>query len=644
MPTKVIPVDGGLVTSRDPSLLAEGEMSQAANAYYKPTNPGLFRVPGEAPFNSTAETATRGARYLEFDPHGGSALADVIVNMTESAYRTVPAEGGDFSTIQSGLGGGSYTLDCVHYNNQHFLLNGADRNYYLYYDSTTDPSNPPVLASGLHGMKLNSVAPTVSRDAGSGTGFTLSSGAKIYYWVEERVKVGSNIIKRNAASSTTVATLTGDGTLDKPVITRPDVVNSEATHWALYGTATNTLFPTGAEISEVVIGTTTIEDTRTGTDPVIPSGTIYETWGASLQGTSTLTPRNGIPPIATTGDIFEDSLVLNDVSDKTKIWYSWQDEPHKFPLFNYIRFETKEADEVTLIRSMGQHIVVCLRDSAWRVDFLPRPADSEFDIGRVKTQIEDALGCVGPQAGALFNAGNGIQLAYISRYGLVFTDGYTWDIVTDDLDWNETVNITKLPQAILINNPKMYRLEMYYASHGSNVNDKALYFHYHPFHNKSDNSFRAKVSGPIDIPSECAFVANIGDQHRVLVGQSGTLYLQGGGVEWRDGQSPAFSIRTGDLYLAGQGQEYKLNRLWIHHPQSLPEGRQAIGTHTSFNEGEDPEEKRWYFPLDRREPSQADWSGSSHAFQFGCESMEDDQGEMGVNHFIADVKFQGDAS
>lgn len=121
-----------------------------------------------------------------------------------------------------------------------------------------------------------SSAPTVSRDAGTGAGFVLSSGRTITYWVEERVKDGEQITRRNVtASASRTVTLTGDGTTDKPVITRPTTVNVETTHWALFGTATNGAFPDGNEIDEVEIATTTIEDTRTGNNPEHATGNPY---------------------------------------------------------------------------------------------------------------------------------------------------------------------------------------------------------------------------------------------------------------------------------------------------------------------------------------------------------------------------------
>jgi hypothetical protein len=126
-------------------------------------------------------------------------------------------------------------------------------------------------------------APSISRDTGAGLGFTLTTGVTIDYWVQERVKSGATIVKRNFSPASAKVTLTGDGTNDKPVITRPATVGADTTHWALFGTAAGTQYPDGAELGEAAIATTTIEDTRSGNDPLLPAvPTLYEPYDFDL--------------------------------------------------------------------------------------------------------------------------------------------------------------------------------------------------------------------------------------------------------------------------------------------------------------------------------------------------------------------------
>jgi hypothetical protein len=621
-----IGVGGGRVTSRDAAALEPGELSRADDATYRPGDQALWKVGGRTAFNSTPEAGPiAGARYLEFE-----AATDLIVTHVGTAYRKATAAlTGTFADLLTGLVGGS-TLDSVHYNNAHFLLNGADRNREVKSDGT----------AGFHGMLANVSGPTLARDAGVGTGLTLTAGSTITYWAEERVKSGSSVLRRNAATSATgLMTLVGDGTLDKPVLTRPAVVNSDATHWALMGTATNGTFPNGSQISEVVIGTTSVEDTRTGTDPVLPSGAAYQTISVTAFGVTTAVARNGPPPIATTGDVLEDSLVLNDTSDASKLWYSWPDEPHQFPSVNFLHFETKEADEVTLIRRVNNFLVVGLRDSIFRVDYLPRPEDARFDRGLPKTQIEGAHGIVGPLAADTFSFGRGMLLAYVSRYGVLVTDGREWDVLTDDVDWDNTVDISKLSSARLTNNPSRYRLELDYTPVGGATNSACLFLHYHPSHAKQSQGGgkRAKCTWPIHRAARCSWLVNVGGLTRLFTGHAdGKAYVEDEGTADASAAGGiAYNLRTGDLNPGGFGTETRINRAWTHHTAAV--GQSATGRMVMRREGEDDHEETWSIPLTRREATQGGKQGFSEAFQFGVENS-DAIGAFGVNFLLADVE------
>jgi len=632
---RTIPVSGGLVTSRDASLLADGELSVAEDMFYKPNDPAAHKVPGRTIFNITAEAQRiTGARYLEFD----GVSVDVFLTQMGSDYRIANAgANGTFSSLLSISPGD--TLDSVHYNNDHFLLNGVQRNHTV---TTTDSSgnevSPPDSTSSYpHSMLVNTEAPTVA-STGSGTGFILSSGSTVTYWVEERYKEGSAIIKRNISEPTTSTTttesvtLTGTGVTVKPVVTRPTTVNTEATHWALYATTTDGTFSAGAEISEVVIATTTIEDTRTGTDPTIPAGTTYQLWVANIFGTTQTTPRNGPAPTATTGDIFEDSLCLNDVDNPTLIRFSFADDPHSFPEFNFIRFETKEHDEVRMIRAMGNSLMIGLKDSLWRVNILPRPEDASFDTSRVKSQVEGAFGCVGPLAATTFSFGLGPRLAYVSVSGVVVANEAVWDVLDDDINWEDEVEISRLPFAVLRDNPTKYRLQLYYTPKGGTANTKALYFHYHPSHAKgTQNNFRSKVTR-VNVKAAAAALATIESDRRVFTASDSQLFLEDEGtVDESTSGGIKMRLKTGDNFLVGIGGASNVNSTWVHH-QNGTQSMTAKATLTMRNSGsDDVTTTDDSVPLGRREHTMTTLQGDAEAFQFGIES--DNPGPVAINYF-----------
>jgi len=643
MPVKVISVGGGYVSSKDPSMLSEGELSCADDSFYKPNNQSLWKIPGRNTYSNTAEDGTfDGVTYLEFD----GVQQDVFVGLVGNKFRIGDANtSGSFSDLRTGLES-SPTMDTVHYNNDHFLLTGTNRNYSV---TTTNSSGttvtPPTSSSSyFQGMVANTTAPTVAGTGGSGA-FSLTSGSTITYWVEERYKEGDVIIKRSIASSDTTVTLTGTGVSVSPVITFASLDNSDATHRALYATATNGSFPTGAEIAEVVVATTTQDDTRTTTDPPIPSGSTYELWVANIFGATITTPRHGPPTDATTGDVFEDSICINDVLNPSHLRFSFADDPHAFPANNLIRFETKKHDEITLIRRMGDVLMVSLRDSLWRVNILPRPEDAAFDITRVKDQIEGAFGCVGPNAGTTFSFGQGMRLAYVSTSGIVVANEASWDVLTDDLDWENEVELSLLSQSILIDNPKMYRLEFYYTPTGGSLNSKAFFLHYHPSHNKGSGGgggFRAKVAGPNNVLCNAAMVAFLDGDRIVFTASDAKLWVEGASNnDESDSQGIKFVCRTGDIYLHGVGGESVARRLWVHHSAGASGQtgtakiimvNSIVGETTKTDDAVD---------LSRREPTEIDATGQGEALKFSMEN-NDDFGTFSVNYFAIDTDSGGE--
>lgn len=615
-----ITVDQG-INSNDPVTHAPGELERADNAYYKPGDPTIYKGLGRDVFNSAAEASrVGGLRALGFDGAAGLFVAAVGTTYRKA---TIGATG-TFSNLITGLVGGA-TLDSAHFENQHFLFNGVDRNRVVSSDGTAI----------LHGMLAATAAPTVA-STGAGTGFTLSSGKVMRYWIEERYKVGSTVVKRGASTATEVAALTGTGAVVKPVITKPATVNSDATHWAAFGTSTDGAFPVGGEIGEAAIGVSTMEDLRTGTDPSIPAGGNYEIVSFSdIFGVTQSIARNGPAPTATTGDIMKDALVTNDISDKSRLRYALPGTPHKMPANQFIRFETKEEDEIVAFRFVGSVGVTLLRDSAWAILNLPRPDDSSFQIESVKRQIDGAFGCVGPKALDLFSFGDGALLAYFSpENAVVWTDGSSWSVVTDDLPDN-FVEPSLLSRVVLTNNRAFFRLELRYAPTGATRNTKVYLLHYHPSHLKvtKDGRIRCKVTGPLDLPANDACVAYLNSRHVVFTAnEDGKLYQEDSGYAFDSGETPVMLVRTRDEYLGGVGGEATVRTVLAHHPASP--GQTALVRMRQLVHGADPQTATTQLALDRREATPLWQQALADAFQFEFESSST-SAEVGLTMFAA---------
>jgi len=593
--TRVNLVNQGVVTSKDPSMLGEGELAKTQDGEYRPNDPGVHQIPGRVEFNSAAEAeAIRAVRFLEFD-NGNK----VFVTLMGSEYRIADAAlTGTFSSLATGVDIATDILDSASFNDTHYLVNGVDRGRSVLDDKSME----------FHGMLQNINAATFS-DSGVLTGYTLSAGKTMPYWIEERIKDSNGIVTRRNAASTvpgveTILTITGTGVLIKPVIARPIKLNAESTHWAVFAAATNGTFPNGREIAEADFTVTKIEDTRTGTDPLIPGGNAYETVSTSQAGQTFIVPKWGAVPIATTIDVFQDSLIMNDIADKQVVIFSFFNEPHAFPALNVFRFNTKERDEVVAVRSMDNFFMVMLRDALWKVISLPRPEDSAFTPERFKVQIDGAFGAVNSKANALFSFGVGLRLAYVSPVGIVVTDGTGWDILTDDLDWENTVEVSLLSKCRLINNRAKYRLEFTYVPKGGTRATETAFLNYHPSHAKLSlaGGLKSKINWPIRRDANDLVMATLsGIYESFSVNEDGKLYHHDAGTAEPVNTSIQLDVQTGDIYLSGVTGINIVRKVFAHH--SAAPGEIAALHVAPHVEGKEVEEVEADIPLNFRQVS-----------------------------------------
>lgn len=220
--------------------------------------------------------------------------------------------------------------------------------------------------------------------------------------------------------------------------------------------------------------------------------------------------RGGQPPKATTGDIFQDSLLTNDVTDSSVARYSFPSRIDAFPAPYFLNFDTREQDEITFIRTVGNIAIIGLKHQIYRVNYLPRDTDSEFERGRAVEIIEHAHGIANRSAATVFTLpGAGQMLAYVNNYGIFMTDGYRVRPLVTDLDWWGTMNIADIATAKFINNTELQVLELYFtpstggAGLTSGFVNLKFYFHYHHSHLKGDpRTPQLKVTGPCAVAGE----------------------------------------------------------------------------------------------------------------------------------------------
>lgn len=301
-------------------------------------------------------------------------------------------------------------------------------------------------------------------------------------------------------------------------------------------------------------------------------------------GVETAIGRDGPPPVSSVGDVFQDSLVLNDVRKSNTLRYSFPTKLDSFPRPYYLNFETREQDRITNIKTIGNVCIVGMARQIHRINYLPRETDSEFDRGRAIELVEGGHGIVGVHAACLVNLpGSPQQLAYVSQYGLHITDGYRTQLVSGDLNWAR-LGGTNMEKCILINNPSLYTLEMYFPQGAATCNN-VMYFSYHPDHIKRSGQF--KVSGPQFYPVWAVtrgwVSGSSGSVGTKIFSSAGSGFIEyetchteaydylagwyadntdAGGVG--GGGTPMFpAIRTRRFPLAGPGKEWRVKQLHL---------------------------------------------------------------------------------
>lgn len=143
--------DQGLNTAKDPSALAEGELSVATGGYYRPGDMRLHKIGGTIEFGDTG-TGERvdGVALCQFDS-GLDRLVALSGESLFSAALTATGDTGTFATLSADLGSMATSLSAAHYNDRWYLAVGS-QNVVLKSDGTVRRM----------GMRAPAVAPTAT--------------------------------------------------------------------------------------------------------------------------------------------------------------------------------------------------------------------------------------------------------------------------------------------------------------------------------------------------------------------------------------------------------------------------------------------------------------------------------------------------
>jgi hypothetical protein len=312
-------------------------------------------------------------------------------------------------------------------------------------------------------------------------------------------------------------------------------------------------------------------------ESVVPFPTVVYTFGdiAAQVG------KNGPPPSSNTGDLFEDSLVVNDITNPALVRYSYPGDPEAFPATYFIDFETADNDQVRAIKVVNSRLVVGLDTSLWRVNYLPSERDASFDRGKAIEAISRQYGCVNPMCCCVFTAdGSREEFAFVSHKGIFSTDGFDCNLRSGKLDWRLVIPITATATPIaLVNNPEEQRLEFYYRN-DANGNETYLRLDFSYAKGDVDAEGNFRVGGPVhmrnfdvgtsgraDLKSAWALPRSSGDTG-IYLGYGGAATAAGAGKVYREqgstipAQDATMGYTTREMYLGEEGGEFRLDALY----------------------------------------------------------------------------------
>jgi hypothetical protein len=271
--------------------------------------------------------------------------------------------------------------------------------------------------------------------------------------------------------------------------------------------------------------------------------------------------------------VFEDTLVLNDVANPSQIRWSFPGDPESFPPSYFLDFETRENDQVRLVKVVNSSLIVALDASIWRVNYLPSERDSSFDRGKAMAPISKTYGCVNPMCACTFSMDGATELlAFVSDSGIHVTDGYSFRTVTDGLDWRGIISTTATTNNYaLINNREEQELIFYFRNNAlANGGFRALHLSYSSDHVANG---QLKISGMVDMRNTVgANSANIrsawtvqrtSGETNVYLGFGGNSTAAGAGQVYRENGTTlpvaddTMGYVTRRMYLAGMGNEWE---------------------------------------------------------------------------------------
>lgn len=346
-----------------------------------------------------------------------------------------------------------------------------------------------------------------------------------------------------------------------------------------------------AHISKDAVSGATIEvdhvSYKVHYDGVPDAGLAYPIIETTLNGEVAFVQRNGPPPVATVGALFEGALVTDDISKPGVLRHSDPGKPDVFPEPYFIPMQ-ETNDAFTCLETVRGRMVAATPSAFYLVKYLPNELDEKVLSSRSYELVSSEYGVVHRSLYAVFTGPeNRPEIAFVSHNGVFSTDGYAFRNIGLDLIWigpggvieELDASISSKAKA-LINDPSTQLLHLLLA------NGTEYTASYAARHRKPSSG--VKWSGPTHLTVRvstataapvCAAVVRRANGGTVVVYGYSAQASVGGSLYRKDAadlpstasKSPILDqnnnkliVQTRDMYLAGMGSEFEADSLFVY--------------------------------------------------------------------------------
>jgi hypothetical protein len=266
---------------------------------------------------------------------------------------------------------------------------------------------------------------------------------------------------------------------------------------------------------------------------------------------------NAPPPRATTGDMFQGAMLMNDVDNPTHaVW--------TIPgTIDYAPREYRNAfdDKINCIRTLGNVAVLGGDESLIRMAYLPVAEDPEFNTGRAIETFDTEGGIPNHKGASRFLLNGRLMLFYVSQHSLRMTDGYTTQTATDDILWTDLVDEDRIRDCFIENNVQNQEILVYFPAASGGRKTLRLSYDSTQLKNGKLRVISLTNYGPT---SATAGVLTSG-KRLLLTAKEGVVYVENRGYTDISGGTIVPKVTTREIHKAGQGNSWELPKIAVHH-------------------------------------------------------------------------------